>query len=611
MGFVGGASVANLANTETGGASSVVASVTSALGYGLGVAGRGVVDLYATAFSPLSLFSDGSQGVWYDDSLTSSMFQDSAGVTAAALELPVGLQLDLSKSLALGSEIITPVANQDFSSDTGYWSKDTGVTIGGGVCTFTSALNTYALYKNSILTAGVYYEVTFTINSISAGGLKVFVYGASSSTYSTVGTYTVRLLALGTIANSFQIYAVGASTTAVIDNVSLKSIAGNPRYQSTDANRPILSARYNLLTKTEDFSNAVWTAVGTSVATTSPIAAPNGGSAYLATQTTGYINSAAITVSTSVSYAATQYFYAGTATWIQFGIVDSVLTNGGVAWYNIATGATGTSAAIGLGSAPTAYLITPVSGFAGWYVISYTGLPYSTTARTFWRAVATDGSSVSTAATYYPFGADLRPANQATGLIPTYQRVDTSSVYDTVGFPQYIKYTTGNASLSTASINFTATAQMSVFNGLRKLSDAALGMIIELSADLNTNNGTFSLYKLSGSPSNYRYDTKGSVNAAVISSTSYTAPISNVLTALSDISSPSGVLRVNGSQVGQSTATQGTGNYGNYPLYFGGRGGTSLFFNGQEFQTIIVGKTLTATEIANTETYVNSKTKAY
>jgi hypothetical protein len=210
----------------------------------------------------------------------------------------------------------------------------------------------------------------------------------------------------------------------------------------------------------------------------------------------------------------------------------------------------------------------------------------------------------------YAWGADLRPTNQ-TVTLPTYQRVDTSSVYDTVGFPQYLKYGGINSSLSTASINFTATAQMSVFSGLRKLSDAALGMIIELSADLNTNNGTFSLYKLSGSPSNYRYDTKGSVNAAVISSTGYTAPISNVLTALSDISSPSGVLRVNGSQVGQSTATQGTGNYGNYPLYFGARAGTSLFFNGQEYQTIIVGKTLTAAQITATETYVNSKTKAY
>jgi hypothetical protein len=536
------------------------------------------------------------------------MFQNSNGTTDAVLESPVGLQLDLSKGLALGSEIITPVANQDFSSDTGYWSKDTGVTIGGGVCTFTLALNTYALYKNSILTAGVYYEITFTINSISAGGLKVFVYGATSSTYSTAGTYTVRLLALGTVANSFQIYAVGTATTAVIDNVSLKQVTGNHRFQNTAANRPTLSARYNLLTKTEQFDNAAWTAVGTSVATTSPIAAPNGGSAYLATQTTGYINSAAITVSTSVSYTSNQYFYAGTATWIEFGIVDNILTNGGIGWYNIATGAKGSSAAIGLGSAPTAYSITAVSGFAGWYLISYTGLPYSTTSRTFWRAVATDGSGVSTAATYYPFGADLRPANQATGLIPTYPRVDTSSVYDTVGFPQYIKYDGLNSSLSTANVNFTATAQMSAFSGVRKLSSSD-GLVVELSANFSANNGSFYI-AAPNSTTDFGGGAKGTV--AVGSGTaSFPAPTTKTLQLLVNIPAPSLAMYINNSSAFSLTSSLGTGNFGTYPLYFGARAGTSIFFNGQEYQTIIVGKTLTAAQITATETYVNSKTKAY
>jgi hypothetical protein len=83
------------------------------------------------------------------------------------------------------------------------------------------------------------------------------------------------------------------------------------------------------------------------------------------------------------------------------------------------------------------------------------------------------------------------------------------------------------------------------------------------------------------------------------------------LALLANITAPSIVGNRNGTQIVSSTATQGTGNYGTYPLYFGSSIGTTLFFNGYEYQTIIVGKTLTATEISNTETYVNSKTKAY
>jgi hypothetical protein len=47
MGYVGWGSVANQANTETGGAEFVVADVTGASDIGVGVAGTGVVNLYS------------------------------------------------------------------------------------------------------------------------------------------------------------------------------------------------------------------------------------------------------------------------------------------------------------------------------------------------------------------------------------------------------------------------------------------------------------------------------------------------------------------------------------------------------------------------------------
>jgi hypothetical protein len=46
-------------------------------------------------FSPASLFRNSEQGVWYDPSDFSTLFQDSAGTTpVTAVEQPVGKILD-------------------------------------------------------------------------------------------------------------------------------------------------------------------------------------------------------------------------------------------------------------------------------------------------------------------------------------------------------------------------------------------------------------------------------------------------------------------------------------------------------------------------------------
>jgi hypothetical protein len=42
------------------------------------------------------------------------------------------------------------------------------------------------------------------------------------------------------------------------DNISVKEVPGNHMLQSTSAARPLMSARVNLLTTTEDFGNAAW-----------------------------------------------------------------------------------------------------------------------------------------------------------------------------------------------------------------------------------------------------------------------------------------------------------------------------------------------------------------
>jgi hypothetical protein len=90
--------------------------------------------------------------------------------------------------------------------------------------------------------------------------------------------------------------------------------------------------------------------------------------------------------------------------------------------------------------------------------------------------------------------------------------------------------------------------------------------------------------------------------------TGYAAPITNVLTGIGDIAGDNAILRVNGTQVAQNTADQGTGNYLAYPLYIGRRAGTSFPFNGQIFGLIVrFGSNLDAATISQTETWLGAR----
>jgi len=166
--------------------------------------------------------------------------------------------------------------------------------------------------------------------------------------------------------------------------------------------------------------------------------------------------------------------------------------------------------------------------------------------------------------------------------------------------------------LSTGNINFTATNKMSIFVGTRKLSDAAISSMYELSANFGANTGTFCMFAPNPAAGNYGFRSRGTATAAVNVVTGVNAPVTNVLTTFADIVGTSMTIRNNGVLVENATsANQGTGNYGNHPLYIGRRGGTNLPFNGRIYSLIIVGKTVTTDETTSTETYVNQKTGAY
>lgn len=201
------------------------------------------------------------------------------------------------------------------------------------------------------------------------------------------------------------------------------------------------------------------------------------------------------------------------------------------------------------------------------------------------------------------------------GAATTYQRVTTNTDYDTVGFPHYLKFDGVDDSLSTASIDFTATDKMTVVAGARKLSDIA-GILAELSANYNSNDGSF--YVAAGTDSGCQWSSTSRGTATPLASSIYgsitaTGAETIVGTWTHDIAGDQTRMRKNGvlaTSSGSATgdADKGAGNFGNYPLYIGSRAGTSSPFNGNLNQLIVRGTATTLADIQKGEKFVAGKT---
>lgn len=196
-------------------------------------------------------------------------------------------------------------------------------------------------------------------------------------------------------------------------------------------------------------------------------------------------------------------------------------------------------------------------------------------------------------------------ATQASsGSAPTLQQ-DANGNY-------YLNFDGSNDSLQTTSINLTSTNKVSVFAGVYKQSDAALSILCEFSATV-ASNGTFRIAApgAAGQPT-YDWVSRGTILVQIATTvTTYPAPIANVVTGLGDISGDSAIIRVNGVVNNSSSADQGTGNYSNSVLNIGRRNNLSLPLNGRIYSLIVRGAASSATEITNTETWVNGKIAAY
>lgn len=196
-------------------------------------------------------------------------------------------------------------------------------------------------------------------------------------------------------------------------------------------------------------------------------------------------------------------------------------------------------------------------------------------------------------------------ATQATSTARPVLQQDSNGKY-------YLAFDGTDDFMVTPSIDFSGTDKMSVFAGVRKLSDAVAGMVAELSVTAATTAGTFNIVNgAAGGPGPYWRGVSNGTTSVGVESAGFASPITNVLTLIGNISAPLVQLRANRSIIATSASTQGTGNYRSYPLYIGMRAGTSLPFNGRIYSLIVRGALSAAAQISAAESYVNSRTGAY
>lgn len=193
------------------------------------------------------------------------------------------------------------------------------------------------------------------------------------------------------------------------------------------------------------------------------------------------------------------------------------------------------------------------------------------------------------------------PSASSTACRPTYQ---------VSGGFSYLSFDGVDDFLVTGPIAFNTDA-LTILAGVRKNSDAARGVILELGASVDANTGSFSIEAPNGAGAQYLFRSKGTLEASAQVTTGYSAPVTNVFSAQSKIGTDLASMRLNMVSAASSASDQGTGNYSSAVLNIGRRDKTTLPFNGRLYQLIVRNTNTTDAVLANSEIWVNSRTGAF
>jgi hypothetical protein len=417
---------------------------------------------------------------------------------------------------------------------------------------------------------GCFASVTAEITDYVSGSARVFVGGdatpAMSDVLSSNGIFSFNI---GSGSGSSQIgFYTGTSFTGTIRLLSAKLHGGNHASQPTATKRPILQESpfggvRNLLTYTEDFGNAAW--VKGDAALGAMAQAPDG-------------SFTAQTVSLEGQYS---------------GISTAITIAPVIAPYVVSLWArkvSGDNEVYITTTQPANSVTTPLSLDGQWKMVEATTTTID--AYGFLEVIICQDRS----ATGHPTVVEIwHPQVELGSTATPYQKVTNQYTVTEAGVPSIwsLKFDGIDDFMSTAAIDFSGTDKISAWCGVTKVDDTAR-IVAELSADSGTNAGSF--YIVTGTdagfPQAYSSLSRGEAPATIQQTAVYTdvpAPDTAALTITHDISGDLSTIKRNGVAGTDGTADKGAGNFGNYPLYIASRAGTSLFFNGNLYPTIIAG----------------------
>lgn len=432
-------------------------------------------------------------------------------------------------------------------------------------------------------------------------------------------------------------YQDSAGTTPVtgieqpVGRILDRSGRGNHATQSTSSARPVLAARVNLATYTEDFSNSAWRKTNATI-TTDQTTAPDGTSTadLLVSNTTNaahYLDrdptNGTITITNGFAYTFSICLKKGSGSTapniVQMGVTTLAFAAGNYANFNISNGTVGTTSGL------TASITSLGSG---WYRCTVAATASGTTSTTgaFYVGFTNNNDGLGRLPSYadattsdvFVWGFDARQTNQGVNL-PAYQRVAASTDYDSAGFPLYLRFDGVDDVLSTGSINLSGTNNLTLFNSARKVSDVTVpGIMVEFSTNSALNNGTFinSVSGIAGNEGDLFYRIAGNASSYAQYAATPAAPVTFVSTLIGDLSQATvaaqTTARYNGSAVTLTySGTAGTGNFGNYPIYIGARAGTGSFFVGNLYGLIVRGASTSTPQLTATENWLRLRSRAY
>jgi uncharacterized membrane protein len=419
------------------------------------------------------------------------------------------------------------------------------------------------------------------------------VHGHSQEPFDPVAEINALLFGAGQqgtfIAPTWSQTMIGGNSFGTgVQNILDLSPRNNPFSQATPSSRGAWfrepkRGRVNEFEQTEDFGNAYWTKSGGAITDNTSANPLNGGlTADRFTENSGAASNHGISrsyTSLAADYTASFYFKPSDLSFAEISFDQSVGTT--VTTVNLATGST--VAATGVTVATT--LLAD-----GWVRVAVTATLAAGT-RTFRiRFSNTSGSffySGNGTRSLDIFGAQLELGSTAT----PYQRVTTA--FDVTESGQRdcygVRADGTDDFYTTASTDFTGTDKVTVFAAVRKLSDAARAVLLELSTT-TSNPGTFSIEAPPLPAQRIDFFNTGTTSRnATITGAEFAAGLSLIVTGIGDIAAPITQLRVNGVVRQTNSSSLGTGNYSSNPLYLFRRGGTTLPFNGDLYALIVAG----------------------